>query len=588
MKQKTSSLLWLMRQQISASPSFMVWKLLGSIYEGISSVLSVYISAKSIATLSALIFSGGAYRSVIWWFVAAAVYQVVSLFYNRVDRLFSNRFRQQIDRKLSESMFLRLYTLSQVQFDDEQFASKLGRATDALYSVQYMFYDLFGVVSVVVRFVASMIAIVAVSPLLGLIAVVAGVPSVFLGFRQNKLENEVEKIDAQTRRVYSRTRWLLLDPNTMIEIRLVNAFKDMVKKWADSFKQSQDRIFITQKKMFVFDAASGVVGPLVELGGNIYLLQLVIAKTLQFDKFLFVRGVLTNATSAASGVAEYATRLHKLLIDFDNFRDVYDAIPTIPDGAVKVSTPLTIEFRDVCFSYATSTELAIKNVSFVLHPGSKLAIVGENGAGKSTLIKLLMRQYLPSSGEILVNGTPIQDIEQRSYYQAISTLSQKFLSVSHFTIRENITLGLIKKVANDSIEEACRLAGAWDFVVKLPHGLDTRLDSSFEDGTSLSGGQMQRLGVARALLRSADILLLDEPTSAIDAKAEYQIFNNIYKTHGDKTTVIISHRFSTVRKADSIMVMDNGRVTEYGTHDELIVYGKLYKEMFDTQAEGYK
>jgi ATP-binding cassette subfamily B protein len=214
--------------------------------------------------------------------------------------------------------------------------------------------------------------------------------------------------------------------------------------------------------------------------------------------------------------------------------------------------------------------------------------VGENGAGKTTLIKLLLRQYAPSSGEILVNGIRIQDLQQDAYYRFISNLSQDFLMVNHLTIRDNLLMGLGHQSSDKDIQQALELAGADTIIKNLEHALEQRLDPSFADGTGLSGGQNQRLGVARALLRGGDLMILDEPTSAIDAKAEYSIFNNIYKYHGTRTTLIVSHRFSTVRKAEKIIVMDGGKITEYGSHKELIEYGGLYKEMFETQAEGYR
>jgi ATP-binding cassette subfamily B protein len=200
----------------------------------------------------------------------------------------------------------------------------------------------------------------------------------------------------------------------------------------------------------------------------------------------------------------------------------------------------------------------------------------------------LLRQYLPTQGRITVNGVELQDVEQQSYYEAISNLSQDFLMISHLTIRDNLLLGVERNVSDKEIETATAMVGADGFIAKLAHQYKQRLDPSFSDGTGFSGGQSQRLGVARSILRDGDLMILDEPTSAIDAKAEYMIFNNIYKNHGEKTTLIVSHRFSTVRKADKIIVMENGKITEYGSHQELLRHGGLYKEMFETQAEGYQ
>jgi ATP-binding cassette subfamily B protein len=201
---------------------------------------------------------------------------------------------------------------------------------------------------------------------------------------------------------------------------------------------------------------------------------------------------------------------------------------------------------------------------------------------------LLLRQYLPTQGTITVNGVDIKDIQLDSYYNAISNLSQDFLIVDHLSIKDNLLMGIDRKVPNSEIQDAAELVGASNFIAQLPHKLNQRLDPSFEDGTSLSGGQRQRLGVARALLRDGDMMILDEPTSAIDAKGEYLIFNNLYKSHADRTALIVSHRFSTVRKADKIIVMEKGKITEYGSHEELLAYNGLYKEMFEVQAEGYR
>jgi len=279
--------------------------------------------------------------------------------------------------------------------------------------------------------------------------------------------------------------------------------------------------------------------------------------------------------------------MDELVINIGNYIDVQDEEPAIPSGSITVTAPLTIEFMNVSFSYPNSAEPVLRDVSFKLFAGSKLAIVGENGAGKSTLIKLLQRQYLPSGGQILVNGHSIVDIDEASYYAQLSSLSQDFLIINHLTVFDNLILGAKRKISEKDVQKALELAGA-EFVNTLPFGAKTRLDSSFKDGTNLSGGQLQRLGVARTLLRGGDVLILDEPTSAIDAKAEFKIFNNIYESHAGKTTLIISHRFSTVRKAEKIMVMEKGRVTEYGTHEELLEFGRTYKEMFDLQAEGYR
>jgi ATP-binding cassette subfamily B protein len=230
----------------------------------------------------------------------------------------------------------------------------------------------------------------------------------------------------------------------------------------------------------------------------------------------------------------------------------------------------------------------LNNVSFDIKSDSRIALVGKNGAGKSTILKLLLRQYLPTSGQILINGRDIQTLEINSFYDRISTLMQNFSLIEHLSIAENIRLGTNKALSIDDIREASKKAGADNFINKLRHGYDQRMLNVYEDGSELSGGESQRISLARALVRQSDLLILDEPTSAIDAKGEMEFFNNVFDGHRGKATVIVSHRFSTVRTADIIIVLDEGAIIDFGSHEELMQRGGLYKEMFDIQAEGYK
>jgi ABC-type multidrug transport system fused ATPase/permease subunit len=426
------------------------------------------------------------------------------------------------------------------------------------------------------------------APLIGFLIILTILPVAFVQVKQNNIREAMYKKIEPYERVAYRTRWMLIDPNFMPEIRLMNGFKKMISIWRAQMKKSQDEIFENDKTIAKLDIGTETIQPLISFGSNVYLFRLLLAGTIGLDRFIFLRGMLEQANSSALSVANSVKRLHELSINLRNFGEVYETLPAIPNGSVKIKRPLTIEFNNVSFSYPGSKQVVLDDVSFLIVPGSKLALVGENGAGKTTLLKLLLRQYLPTSGTIMVNGIDIKDIEQESYYATLSNLSQEFFIVQHLTIRDNLIMGLGTEPSDEVIYKTTDLVTASEFLRKLPYKLNTRLDASFDDGTNLSGGQMQRLGVARALLKNGDVMILDEPTSAIDAKAEYAIFNNIYRAHAEKTTLIVSHRFSTVRKADKIIVMEHGKITEYGTHDELLEYNGLYREMFDTQAEGYR
>jgi ATP-binding cassette, subfamily B, bacterial len=583
-----SSLWWVVKLQIKTSRAYFIWIIIYSVYYGLSSILAVYIGAQFIASVTAIAFKSGSPTDAYMWLGLLLALEILNALTNILNRLFEKRMQQKMDIVTNEMLFTKMYELSQEQFDDQTFNTKLGRARESLSSMWRVTTELTWTLTSAVRFIVSISAIVLVSPVVGIIIILAIIPVTLVRAKQN---NEIEEVYRKVEpfdRVAFRSRWMMIDPNTMPEIRLMNSFRNLLSSWRTNLSKAQDTMFKTEIRQARLDAATRVVEPAVAFGATLYFLRLLISGSLAFDRFLFLRGLIDQANTSASAIAASLQTLHELSINLKNFNDVYKTAPVIKNGSVMVKSPLTIEVKNLCFSYPGIKAQVLKDVSFVINPGCRLALVGENGAGKSTLIKLLLRQYLPTKGTITVNGTDIADVDQESYYSCLSNLSQDFLMINHLSIKDNLLMGLEDTLSDNAIQEATELVDAHTFIQKLPHKYSQRLDSSFDDGSSLSGGQMQRIGVARALLRNGDIMILDEPTSAIDAKAEYMIFNNIYKKHANKTTLIVSHRFSTVRKADKIIVMDQGKITEYGSHEELVKHNGLYKEMFETQAEGYR
>jgi len=247
--------------------------------------------------------------------------------------------------------------------------------------------------------------------------------------------------------------------------------------------------------------------------------------------------------------------------------------------------PPKIEFRNVSFGYDAGP-MILKNVSFSVQPGEHLAIVGPNGAGKTTMVRLMLRFYDPTKGQILINDVDLRDIKLRNWYKFVSILFQDFVKFS-LTIKDNILLGDSSAIDQTKMEDAASKSGAADFINKLPKKYVQRLGKRFDDSVELSQGQWQKLALARMFYESAPILILDEPTSAIDAEAEAEIFDNIDKVYQDKNLILISHRFSTVRNADKIIVLKEGQIVEEGSHKDLMEKGKIYATMFRKQAKGY-
>jgi ATP-binding cassette subfamily B protein len=246
------------------------------------------------------------------------------------------------------------------------------------------------------------------------------------------------------------------------------------------------------------------------------------------------------------------------------------------------------EFRDVSFAYPGTTRRVLKNFNFTLSPGERIALIGENGQGKTTVVKLITRLYDPTEGQILLDGVDLREYKLEDLHHEIGVIFQDFMRYE-MTARENIAVGRVERQHTEQeIEQAAEKSLAASVIAKLEKGYDQQLGRRFETGVELSGGEWQRVALARAYLRDAQLLILDEPTAALDAKSELEVFERFAELTKDKMALLISHRFSTVRMADRIVVLSGGRLVEEGNHKQLMALGGLYAEMFEMQAASYR
>jgi len=445
----------------------------------------------------------------------------------------------------------------------------------------------------IVRLISSLVIVFTFAPWLILIMAASLIPGFYAEkkFSQLKWNLWGEKGDKPL--IAQKTTKFLEDKHSLQETKvfgtrdyLLNYLKGM---HVDFYNRQLKYLKNTRTKAFL-----GIVSEVAVAGGvTLWLITKVLNNSLSLANYSFYSGIILQFGSSLSLIAI------SLNFIYDNntyMKDLFLLIDIKPrkvnsDKAVAIdkNTKPTIKFVNVSFTYPGSEKPVIKDVSFTINPGDSVALVGENGSGKTTLIKLLLRFYDVSNGKILVNDINIQDLDLESYYHHIGVLFQDFNDYP-FSVRDNIALGKVEEFDNtDRVHQAARTANAHSFIKKYPEGYQQILEPGFENGIEPSGGQWQRIALARALFRNADILILDEPTAAVDAKAEYEIFKTLENYSSVKTTVIISHRFSTVRKAKKIVVIEKGEIIEQGTHNELIgLKHGLYKEMFEKQASGYK
>ncbi len=305
-----------------------------------------------------------------------------------------------------------------------------------------------------------------------------------------------------------------------------------------------------------------------------------------------------TAVSSLQGLISSGGNLFQNTLFITRFFELLDLDPKSVRGSLepprskspaKVPSPIRsgLELRNVSFTYPGTTIEILKDVSFSIPVGTKLAIVGENGAGKTTLIKLLVRFYDPNSGRIELDRTDYRDYDLRDIRANVSAVFQDFVRYQ-ISASDNIGVGNVGHLANrDAIVEAAKKAGADEFVTKLPKGYETILGKTFDEGVDLSGGEWQNLAIARAFMSESQILFLDEPTAALDAFGEAALYERFARLTENKTVIFISHRFSTVRMADTIVVLENGRVIEQGDHETLMKLDGKYRLMFSTQAARY-
>lgn len=385
---------------------------------------------------------------------------------------------------------------------------------------------------------------------------------------------------------------MLTDCSHAKEIRLFDLGPLFMSRFRDiRRKLRKGRLAITGRRSLA-DFAAQTVATVAIYGSYAYVAyQAIWGKitlgdmVMYYQAFQRVQGFLQGILGSLAGLYEDNLFLSNLYEFLDLKRTVIEPVPASP-----VPNPMQngIVLNHVSFQYPGGARKVIEDISLTIKPGEVVALVGENGSGKTTLIKLLCRLYDPTSGTITMDGVDLRQFETKALRHEISIIFQDYAHY-HLTARENIWLGNTDIPPDDKrVVAAARRSGADSVISTLPHGYETILGKRFADGEELSIGEWQKVALARAFMRDAQIIVLDEPTSSMDARAEYEVFQNFHQLVSGRTAVLISHRFSTVRMADRIYVLQHGNIIEGGTHDELVAAGGTYARLFEMQARHYR
>jgi ATP-binding cassette subfamily B protein len=394
------------------------------------------------------------------------------------------------------------------------------------------------------------------------------------------------------RRLMDYLRSLVTTDSFNKEIKVFRLGDYFVRRYAevaeDAYKETRDLAVKRQLAATVW----GAIPVIATSGTFLYVALLAVRGQVSLGSLAVYTQAAQQGQAAFQGILGGVQSIYENSLYLTTLENLLDRAPSIaaPRDPVPVSRPFTsgIEFREVSFRYPGKIQNAVSNLSFRIDPGETVALVGRNGAGKSTIVKLLARLYDPSEGQILVDGHDLRDYDPAALWKEYSVMFQDFVEFQ-LTAGENIGVGNLDEVADRAqIEDAAKRAGADRLIRSFPEKYDTILGKWFEGGTNLSGGEWQRIALARAFMRDAQILILDEPTAALDPQAEFDLFQRLHDLASGKMTLFISHRFSTTRHADRILVLDGGRLIEQGTHHELMDRQGAYAELFELQAASYR
>ena len=505
-----------------------------------------------------------------------------------VDSLLSERYSNFASVRLMEHA-ARL-DLEQFESSDQQ--DRLERARRQVTGRTTLLTQVFGQVQDALTVLSLAVGLLAYAPWLIVLILLALLPAFVGEVHFNALGYRLNYFRTPERRQLDYLRYLGSSVETAKEVKLfgLNAFL------VDRFRDFAERMLADNRQLAIRRAAWGTLFAALASCAYYLAYALIVWRTVQgtfsigdltflSGSFLRLRGLLEGLLLGFSQIAGQVLYLEDLF----SFFDVRPEIESPPD-AKPFPRPMRsgIVFEDVGFRYADSDRWAVRHLNLTLGAGEVVALVGENGAGKTTIVKLLGRLYDPTEGRILLDGRDLRDYDLTDLRANIGVIFQDFVRY-HFTAGENIGAGRIEATHDRSrIRQAAARSLADRIIEGLPKAYDQPLGKRFQDGADLSGGEWQKIAIARAYMRDAEVLILDEPTAALDARSEYEVFQRFRDLSRGRTAILISHRFSTVRMADRILVLENGRVAEAGSHEALVASGGRYAELFDLQASGYR
>ena len=587
-----------------SGPAFLFLMCFIALFEGLMPVLGAVISSRILNELQVIITEsalGKEFGLAAFWgsmvlllLIAFFTYKILSKVVSRLSNAVTRMAGERVVRHVKVEIMNKAQALDLSAFDLPAFYEKLENANrEAGNRPVHILTSTFNVISNVISLAGYVVILASALPLAALAIALAAVPSAVVNFVYRRKSFAYLRFRSLDRRQMNYYADLAVNKDLAKEIRMYDLGDELTTRYNTVFNKYYKGLRGLIVRENIWQITFAVLSSLLSCFFFAYIAWGVFKGQYLIGDYSLYTGALSSISGSVTTLITTSATIYEGTLFIDNLlsflKEKNHVVARIKDPIIPdFGAPHTLEFRNVSFAYPGTNKRVIDGLNLYFRPGETVALVGLNGAGKTTLIKLLTRLYDPTEGEILLDGRDLRDYDVKALRRLFGIVFQDFGKYA-FTVRDNIRLGSLSTDAKEQeIENAAVRAGADGFIKALPAGYDTSLMRYFDrNGIELSGGQWQKLSLARAFYSDADIIILDEPTASLDPLAEQEVFRRFDELRGEKTTVFVSHRLSSATIASKIVVLENGKVCEEGTHRELMDKDGKYANLFRVQAERY-
>jgi ATP-binding cassette, subfamily B, bacterial len=580
----------------ATSPKLTAALAVATLLQSVTPAAQVWLAGRLIDEVVAGIAAGGT-DVHIQAIVIIALIQLVLLLGSSFLQTAGNISQQLLQERLAIHVQLQIMrhaaTLDLADFENAAYYDQLQQAQrESARRPVDMVSGVFGLGRSIVTFATMVALLLGLSPWVAAAALISPIPAFISGSRYGWWGFQMMRRQSPVRRLMSYLTTLMTTDEFAKEVKLFTAgdyFIDRYERTATDYYEETRQLLV---RRYLAGFGWGSLTTLASSGTFLYVALLAVRGQVTLGALTVFTQAASQVQGAFQGILGGVQGIYENGLYLSTLYELLEREPRIqaPEHPAPVRRPFQqgIEFRNVSYQYPGRDVPALENVSFTIDPGQTVALVGRNGAGKSTIVKLLGRLYDPDEGQILIDGRDVREYDPVELRREFGVMFQDYAAYQ-VTAGENIGVGNVDHADDQAeIAIAAERAGADDVVRKLPQGYETTLGKQFEGGHQLSGGEWQKIALARGFMRDAQVLILDEPTAALDAQAEHDLFARIKELTRGKMALYISHRFSTVRMADRILFLENGRLVEQGSHEELMLQGGRYADLFDLQAASYR